>query len=529
MARRKPQPNQIALYARLLTEVADGGPVSPRLGQMEADILSDPNLCVDALGQFASLPDGVEDENCPGYLMLMTTWLSVLRHEAEAGNPGARNVIAAFQRHLAELSDTTIDGETFLAVTMALSEAGIPASPEVQLAMAEVAEDFADEESMGDADWDQGLSSALSGIAELAADDPFAFIAMLMQAGHAMPVDAKAAMAGALAGNENTAAAAVLLLLDPVPEVRRAAAEALALGANRLDGVSVRRLIALRNWVPAAERSAIDALVRKARSAGVDCAAWPEDRLEGINSSSLDGSGSQGFLIVTKEGRKRSLSSILTKHGVSDAWTTAQSKAEITAILATARRESGLLAVSRSYLDRSVRHHLHVGLDTHDLPPPAGLIEIAERIGANDWTPRCFDWRAELATLVADLSEKDERHQRQVLQQSEFWTVHDPMVDSWFEDGPAVSQALADFKRPDPKRLGDASRAVLTNVVEPARDKWAEHFVWIALRLRESAKPDPIWERFAILAHALTAGTPLSEIAVMEAIATRTVEAAWQR
>jgi hypothetical protein len=323
------------------------------------------------------------------------------------------------------------------------------------------------------------------------------------------------------------AAAGVLFLLDPAQEVRAASASALKEIAARLDGVSLRRLIALRNWVPEGERAGIDAIIRTARAPGVACAPWPDSSLEEIHASSLDGAGAQGLMLVTRAERKRRLSSILTKNGVRDAWTAPQTKAEITAVFAMARRESGLDTVSRRYLDIAVCHHLHVGLAA-GAPPPAGLLEIAEEIGAADWTPQAFEWRAELERLEKALpaAARADKRRRDILEHSEFWSLNDAAHESWFEDGPHVMEALKGVKRHDRAR---ATERVLEQVLAPASNKWAGHFTWTAMRLHECEKPPAMWENFTILASALATGMALAGIPVMRAIAERTAEAAWTR
>ena len=69
-----------------------------------------------------------------------------------------------------------------------------------------------------------------------------------------------------------------LLLLDDDSAVRTAAARALEQIAHpdTLSPDSLRRAIAVRNWIPAADRPPLDAAIRKARLAGVETGAWPE-------------------------------------------------------------------------------------------------------------------------------------------------------------------------------------------------------------------------------------------------------------
>jgi hypothetical protein len=65
-----------------------------------------------------------------------------------------------------------------------------------------------------------------------------------------------------------------MFLLDPDSAARRVVARALLQVAALLTPTEVRRLIAMRSWRPENERTEVDAVIRKARGAGIDCAQW---------------------------------------------------------------------------------------------------------------------------------------------------------------------------------------------------------------------------------------------------------------
>jgi hypothetical protein len=60
------------------------------------------------------------------------------------------------------------------------------------------------------------------------------------------------------------------------------------------------------------------------------------------------------------------------------------------------------IAVSRSYLDRTVAHHLALSMEKGQAPPFC-LLQVAETIGGADWQParRAFD--ETLAELIAEV------------------------------------------------------------------------------------------------------------------------------
>src|SRR5262249_43478618 len=203
--------------------------------------------------------------------------------------------------------------------------------------------------------------ATLAGLLEACGDDPFVLVGSLVEFSHAMPAENRGALAAGLAlcGASATRSAAILLLLDPDRVVRRAVAEALATVASSLSPTDVRRLVAMRNWRPEKERAEVDGIVRKARAAGVDCAQWEAGSTETILATAIDGAATQGFLLVSPAGRKKRISSILTKGGVADAWSSEpESRRRIEATLADSGMDAPMLAVSRSYLDRVLSHQL---------------------------------------------------------------------------------------------------------------------------------------------------------------------------
>jgi HEAT repeat protein len=144
----------------------------------------------------------------------------------------------------------------------ALHQSKIPASPELTAASAG---QRVDDDEGGPFPGD--IRAALEGFLKVCDGDPFVLVGSLVEFGHAVPTEARAALAAGLAhgGPIEARGAAVLFLLDPDPVVRRAVAGALAGVASTLSPTEVRRLIAVRNWRPIDERTEVDAIIRKGR------------------------------------------------------------------------------------------------------------------------------------------------------------------------------------------------------------------------------------------------------------------------
>jgi hypothetical protein len=216
----------------------------------------------------------------------------------------------------------------------ALHLSKIPASPELAAASAN---QFFGRSQDGPLPTD--VHAALAGILEACDGDPFLAVGSLIESGHAMPAETRSALAVGLALAEfpEASGAAVLFLLDPNSAVRRAVAGALVQIAASLTPTEVRRLIAMRNWRPENERAGVDAIIGKARAAGIDCAPWEAGSIETIVATTVDGATAQAFLLISPVGRQKRISSTLVKGGIADAWSgEPESRREIEMHLAAA-------------------------------------------------------------------------------------------------------------------------------------------------------------------------------------------------
>ncbi|MBA2397885.1 MAG: HEAT repeat domain-containing protein [Bradyrhizobium sp.] len=467
-------------------------------------------------------PAGKDDALAFGYLFLMQALLERLRYRAERGYADAAELIAKFQAEVAAQADAErIDGNMLAFVGSALHQARIPAGPE--LAEVSARRHVSDESGPIPAD----IRAVLEDLIEACGGDPFGLVGSLAEFGHAMPEEARSALVAglALAGQPDARAAAVLFLQDSSPAVRRAAAGALVQVASSLSPVDLRRLIAVRNWRPQNERAEVDAVVRKARTAGIECARWEAGGVETILATAIDGAAAQAFLLVSPAGRKKRISSILTKGGIADAWVgDPESRRSIEAAMAAAGMDAPMLAVSRSYLDRMLSHALALTAE-RDEAPPLGLLQVAETMGGADWQSARMDFSATLSELIAGLPKamRDSAAVPAVLRKSGELDGLAAFEQSWFEDDPEMARIVASG--------GTRGRAklvtyLLQSVIARRRDKWADLFLHTALWMRE-APPDAdlCWRELAIVADAIARGCDLTEIGLMHNIAQRTIAA----
>lgn len=522
MSRAQPKPTPTDEHARRIARAFAKGRPPPLTQELERYCESAPREVFAAFAGVARhLPPAGDDQALAvGYLVLLQRLLETLRYRTDRGYAEAAELIADFQSEVVRQVRTgQVDAGMLAVVGDALHQSKIPASPELAAMAVDQPVEHDDDGAPPD------IRAAFDEILESCGGDPFETIVTLMKGSHAMPVEARVAVAGAMAlgGSAPARSVAVLSLLDPEASVRGATAEALEEVAPSLTPTDVRRLIAMRNWRPESERAGVDAIVRKARTAGVDCAQWDEGGAKSIDASAIDGSATQIFLLVSPSGRQARLSSLMTKGGIADAWShEPEARRGIERQIAEARRDIPTLAVSRSYLDRVVAHQLALGLQDGGVPP-TGLLQVAETIGGTDWQPLLMPFEKTLAELIAEVPKKMRQPATvtSILQRSDELVDLEAIAQSWFEDGPDVAQAIERARGANGKKL---ATYLLQTVFARHRQKWADMILRTALWMHEASQAgDLCWPDLAIIAQALAEGRDMTEIGLMHDIAMRTV------
>jgi hypothetical protein len=524
MKQTRPRKRQADRYARKIAAALTKGRIPTQDAELEDFIHGDGALVFETLEGFVESATSQGDCDSPlvhGYLFLLQGQLQNLRFQRDRRYDVAIGMIENFQRTVADHARAGhLSGPALSLVMSTLHQAGIEVSPDLKATIAVTIE--TPPEALGTAD----LIGLLDSIVEGCAGDAFQIASSLAEAGHGMPAEIRANLAAGLAASPSATAreSAVLMLLDPEPSIRQAVIAAFTSRPASLSPVSVRRLIAMRNWRPESERTQIDDIVRAARAKGIECAAIKPGKVDAILARGVDGAGAQSGLVVSRTERRKSLSSILFKHGLREAWTAPpQTERELGGILAQTADDIVLLTVSRGYLDRIVCHNIQVGLDVGMLPP-TGLLQVAEILGA-DWHPNRLNWHEALAALLKAVpaTQLEPGAVAKTLKSSDEWAVVPRLTDAWFEDDQDVTRLIGAAPRRNARKQADF---VLQSVIERRRNRWAELFLWISLWLREAAPEDKApWQEFAILADAIAKGRDLDEIPLMHLIAISTVMA----
>ncbi|MEA2729003.1 MAG: hypothetical protein QOF70_3478 [Acetobacteraceae bacterium] len=465
---------------------------------------------------------------------LIANQLELIRYRLERGHDWARVMLDAYQEKLIALAQTnTLPGADWLSLVNLLKDAKVPIRPETAEALARATADAMPGDTLSSQDIPRELRRNLDQIGR-STEDPFMVVAGLAETGTLMPPELRAYLTHELGLSPHAILreAVPLLLLDPEPIVRQAAAAVLeqVAGPETFSPVMLRRTLLVRNWVPDTEREAIDRLVRKARLKGVACAQWAMAPALAIRSSMVDGSGAQSFILATPTGRTGLFAGLLLKQsfGVRDALCDRSlSRREITRSLKGMQQTMASLAVERDYLDVVVQHHIARGLTMGHLPQTT-IVEIAEATGAADWKDRALDVAAETERLFAGLQAPATTPTAiaSSLQRSGAWLAQDPMMQSWFEDDAEIRALVEGGSRPQPVL---AMRRMLEDVLPARRAAWAERLLLQALWLRADtgdAVPAQRWQDCVVLAHELLGGRLLAELPAMVKIAERSVFAA---
>jgi hypothetical protein len=525
MTRAQPKSSPTDEHARLIAQAISKGRPPPFSAAFDQHCESFPREIFAAFAGVARHmpPTGDDEPLAVGYLFVLQRLLEHLRYRAERGFTDTAKLIADFQADVvAQVAAGNVDGSVLALVGGALHQSKIPASPELAAASERLLINPNEDEPLPN-----DVNAALAGILEACGGDPFVAVGSLIESMYSMPAEARGAVAGALALADNPEArgTALLLLLDADSAVRGAVAAALTQVATSLTPTDLRRLIAIRNWRPENERAAVDAVIRKTRAAGIDCAPWQAGSLDAITATAVDGAAAQGFMLISPVGRKKRISSLLMKDGIADAWSgEPRSPSQIEMILATAAKETPTLAICRSYLDRTVAHQMALGIEKGEAPP-FGLLQVAEIIGGADWQPARMPFSETLAGLLAEVPKamRDSAASASVLRKSNELAELRAIARSWFEDDPQVAQAV---QRARGRNRAQLASFLLQSIIGRRRDRWAEIVLRTAQWMREAPPAsNPCWRELVIVAKALADGRDMTEIGLMRDIALRTIAA----
>lgn len=454
------------------------------------------------------------------YAYLFAHSLETIRYGIEAGRSQASALAEEIRQRLLRLGSSDGAGPELMVLLLGqFVVAKLDPGEELRAIMADL---MASAGAAMTADAPVGnLDTLVEDLADELDGDVFALHERLCELTDPLPEAHRVAVAVAMLHAPVDAAreAAVGWLLSASAEVRTGVAAALGQAAAQgaVSGTMLRRMIAVRNWLPEPSRAALDQAIQSCRREGVECASWPEARIRGVLASVVDGAGAQGVFVDCRDGRRSALACLLVKHGIGvrDAWVRRRlTRAELGEFLSMAAIGMDLIAVDPAYAQAAARHALSVSLASGTMPPFAAL-DFLETAGLADAHPEALS----AARLIEAMETGTPPSPRRLEEGSDLPDLY-PVLGSWFEDGDEVQDLLAG------KRMARARRValVLDRLLPTRRQKWAELLAWTAytLHLAESAER---WEDFLAAAKAVADdGVPLSTVPLMRHVAEQTVD-----
>lgn len=457
--------------------------------------------------------------------LLLSQALQELRYDVERNRKEAIAQTEYLRQYLLEAGQRPgINPNMFLFVLQRFAAAKVDAGDELRALAEQVLANLAGSLPKDDTASVQEIANQLKDVAHAMNGDPFAVYGAIQEFTQTLPPEVRAMFVMAVQVQKDVPAlrdATLGWLLDDAAEVRQIVAQALEKDAANNSGATLRRMIALRNWVPKADRPVLDRAI-KASQKKVACASWPAAKVLAAYASGFDGSGAQSVFVIAGQGRKRALAALLFKQGfgVRDAWADhGGTEAEVDAKFQALAMQMDLLPISLEYVAVAMRHFLGVSAQS-GIMPPYGLLDVAEAAGVTSLNPEFQPLDALLSSLCAEIAPERATPQAiaKALKTSASWGENQPMVWSWFEESDEVDAILTQ------RRLSKAKRkaALLAMPLQKRRHWWAALIAWAGYTIKHTPGASG-WEDHILVARELLGDRPLDEFGIMNQIAEATV------
>jgi hypothetical protein len=467
----------------------------------------------------------MSEEDVLMYANLLEQALEELRYEVDRDRKDAIAQMESLRQYLLEAGQRPgVEPDLFLLVLQQFTIAKLDIGDELRGLAEQILGNLGLEAPADDAASALEVANEFKEVAKALGGDPFAIHGEIFDFTQSLTPDVRAMFAATLLTLKDAPGlrdAALGWMLDEAAEVREAVAQILEKDAGNTSGATLRRMIALRNWVPEGNRPALDRAIKASRKK-VACASWPSAKVVEVRASGFDGSGAQSVFVIAAEGRKRTFAALLFKHGfgVRDAWTDrGGSKAEVDAKLKATAMQIEMAPASLDYVAIALRHFLGVNVQS-GVMPPFGLLDAAEAIGLTNVIPEHEPVDALLSSLFAEIAPERATPQaiEKALETSASWAKTQPMAWSWFEESDDVDALLAKGRLSKAKRMA----ALLAMPMQKRRRWWAEMIAWTGCMMKHTNNASG-WEDYVLVGRELLGDRPLDEFGIMNTIAEATV------
>jgi hypothetical protein len=523
---------ELIRLARLVQRDIAGGHMSKNARQA-VEVLSDyQNAAVDLLD--LALEEATKEDKSlfDSFGFLFGQSLEALRFDIESGYKTASDLADCTRQRLVAASKAgAVSPSHLVFLIQCYGSAKLDPGKDLRRVVERLLEE------VGNADADNRNPADIADLLGLVADlvkqtdgDPFALHSVLGESAEGMPDEYRGVLAATFLSSSEPAAAEASIgwLLDPVAAVRQAVGSALADAAHKgkITPTMLRRMIAMRNWLPQDNRAALDASIATARRKGVQPAQGDDVEVQQLVCTGVDGSGAIGILAHCRSERKNVLGSLVLKLGIGirDAWAQEGVK---TREIEHAFFEASLMdqvTIPPEFIRIAAGHFLALGQQTGALPP-FGLLRFLEALGISSVQPQLMSTTSLLEKVPDGRAITGNLFEKLLAPGSGSDLPGDyAFLDSWFEVGDEVDAVLIGSRTTRKKR----EAIIMEKVVEPRREWWAQSAAWTAYIL-SLAGNDERWQEFYATTLAIVQGRPLREIPLLKLVAEQTVMASESR
>lgn len=507
------------------------GEVPP--AQYYATFVQDPSLSSTLIDFINSLDEDEPDAKHSYYsavVFAIDVYVSQLQISIEAGHRLAEKSLTQLMTNLAQaISSHRHSLSYWLPVLNAFYEVHIELTPELKNAYLELVEE---EEPLSPGEEGEQLESIRELIQELSDLSAFDIAENFFAQSYAMPPEFFSDLIIDLYSIEEGQDIALLALLHPNFEVRNQVVATLDTMMEQivLSPASLSRLQIIASWYPAESQQTLNHWIKLQRKKGVVFLNQNRSPKVRVQASEVDGGGAQGVFIHIKENRKNRLCSLLFKHeiGIKDAWITPSiPAADVKRYYDESFDENITLRdVDLPYLLLMTNHFLALTLEQNEMPD-LHLLEIQEELGVH-FIPQRLDVQETLNQLAVHITPFTPESMQAAFARSKNWTKSKSFTESWYletsEVDKLVNRCCSFVKGTKICRTQEAMDLVMSDVMEPHREYWLFHFLWVALWAKaHSRKNEKTWQDSFFIAHAIQSGTPLHAIPIMHDICRQSV------
>ncbi|OGV27242.1 MAG: hypothetical protein A3F18_01075 [Legionellales bacterium RIFCSPHIGHO2_12_FULL_37_14] len=493
--------------------------------EMHPSFIKHENFIYELIDKIQAFPEEITEEIELLYsasLMAFDICVAELKGGVDALNKPAIKLLDKLMAYLAEAMHTKTHSLGFyLPLLNSFYETKVELSSALQQAYFAIAdrEDLQDEK---DVDYLAVMQEMLQELADLSIFD---IAEHIFSQSHAMQPDFYFGLIFDLCNIKEGHEVALMFLLHPNQEVRAIAILVLDEMIANLDlsPLALSRLKSISHWYAEKYQDYFARWLKIQRKKGCFYAK-ASSNLADIKwyATEIDGSGSQGLFIYIKQKRQYRLCGLLVKYafGIKDVWITSPlSKQELIKYRQEAfDHTTTLRLVTQEYTEQIVNHFLGV-MHSQNALPSLYLLQIQEILGI-EFVPLCIFPTSLIQELGVQIVPFTQEVVKAGVRQSKNWERDKPIVQSWFEESPAidhlVNKCCSYVNGVKICAMDEAINLVREEVFSQNRAKWVFHFLWMALWAKANAgKKERFWKDCFFIACALNEGEPLENIPVI--------------